>query len=159
MKTKMNITLRVKLLMVALLATIVSNAQVTVSTSQLNGTEWQQESICVNGRIAKDSTIITTIKFDMTSYVNSAYFSRINKNSCLQYPYYISDKEPSYTYFDSSKVGVNNVGKYIVYYNDKLNEVLYETIISFNDDEMVLFHKALDDYDVYVTYKRVKKDE
>ena len=58
----MNRMLRIKLLMVVLFATTLCNAQVTVSTSQLNGTEWQQESICVNGRIANDSNIIKTIK-------------------------------------------------------------------------------------------------
>lgn len=81
----------------------------------------------------------------------------------MRYSYYISNTIPSYTCFDRSKVGVNSIGKYIVEYNDIRNEVDYYTIISFNNDEMVWFHKAkegtIPGYDVYVKYKRINKNE
>lgn len=141
-----------------------SNAQVTVSTSQLNGTEWQLVSRTISGEtLYPEDGDVTTVKYNMSSYSDSCYYGMIEMDRVFQRPYYISDTEPSYTYFDRSKVGVNATGKYIVDYNDKINEVDYWTVISFNTDEMVLFHKAKEGYipglDVYRTLRRVKKDE
>lgn len=71
----------------------------------------------------------------------------------------MSDIEPCDYSFDKSNVGVNDEGKYIVVYNEKTDEVDYYTVMSFTDEEMVLFRKAKKDQvpnlDVYITFKRV----
>lgn len=155
--------LRIKLLVAVLFATTLCNAQVTVSTNQLNGTEWEFVSVNMYDKIYLDEDQVNTIKFGMTSYTDSTYYKLIDMDGVFQRPYYISNTEPSYTYFDRSKVGVNATGKYIVDYNDKLNGVDYWTIVSFTNDEMVWLHKSQEDaynkLDAYITFKRVKKDE
>ncbi len=156
--------LRVKLLMVVLFATTLCNAQVMVSTNQLNGTEWEFVSVNMYDKIYLDEDQVNTIKFGMASYTDSTYYKLIDMDGVVfQRPYYISNTEPSYTYFDRSKVGVNATGKYIVDYNDKLNGVDYWTIVSFTNDEMVWLHKSQEDaynkLDAYITFKRVKRDE
>ena len=154
--------LRIKLLVAVLFATTLCNAQVKISTSQLNGTEWEEVSFCADGKIYTPHNI-DTYKFNMSSYSRSFYSSSLKRTICAQFPFYITNDEPSYTYFDRSKVGVNATGKYIVKYNEKVHEVDYYTIMSFNSDEMVLFHKAQENstpgLDVYLTLKRVNKNE
>ena len=154
---------RIKLLIVVLFATILCNAQVTVSTSQLNGTEWELVSRTIlNEELYPDEGDVTTVTFTMSAYCDSCYYGLIDMDRVLRYSYYISNTIPSYTYFDNTKVGVNSIGKYIVEYNDIRNEVDYYTILSFNNDEMLLFHKAkegtIPGYDVYVKYKRKEKE-
>ncbi len=147
--------LRIKLLIVVLFATILCNAQVTVSTSQLNGTEWKIVSVNKTAFSDDDTSIF---KFDMSSYSDI-----VSTNLTLQNMYYISNTEPSYISFDESQVGVNANGKYIVWRNNKSHEIDYFTIMSFNGDEMRLFHKAKENtfpgINAYLTLKRVNKNE
>lgn len=59
------------------------------------------------------------------------------------FPYYVSDEVP--TRFDSTKIGNNNVGQYIVFYNNKLDEFDYYSVVKYVDDTLRLFHKLKPD--------------
>ena len=138
-----------------------NNAQVKISTSQLNGTEWQIESYERSGKIRKYDFEIVTCKYAMSSLYEKAYYPEDGDSICYRLPYYITDVEPIDFNFDKSKVGVNSTGRYLVRKGDIVDYVDYDVIMSFNDDEMVLLHKGSDDTiggneDVYVKWKRIK---
>ena len=138
-----------------------NNAQVKISTSQLNGTEWQIESYERSGKIRKYDFEIVTCKYAMSSLYEKAYYPEDGDSICYRLPYYITDVEPLDFNFDKSKVGVNSTGRYLVRKSDIVDYVDYDVIMSFNDDEMVLLHKGSDDTiggneDVYVKWKRIK---
>lgn len=138
-----------------------NNAQVKISTSQLNGTEWQIESYERSGKIRKYDFEIVTRKYFMSSYYEKAYYPEDGDSICYRLPYYITDVEPIDFNFDKSKVGVNSTGRYLVRKGDIVDYVDYDVIMSFNDDEMVLLHKGSDDTiggneDVYEKWKRIK---
>ena len=149
------------MLIVVLFATIVSNAQVTVSTSLLNGTEWQIVSYEDKNGISKYDYEIVTRKYFMSSYYEKAYYPEDGDSICYRLPYYITDIEPLDFNFDKSKVGVKSTGRYLVRKGDLVDYVDYGVIMSFNNDEMVLLHKGSYDViggynDVYVKWKRIK---
>ena len=133
--------------------TLLCNAQVQVSTKQLIGAKWEETSRIVGGT-TENPNKKRIIEFDKNVFLNSIYFN--TEPTTAQFKYYLSDTEPS-NVFNYNLVGTNNKGKHIVLYNDKLNKVFHYTFISFNDDEMVLYHKAGEyKIDCYVTYKRIK---
>ena len=153
---------RIRLLIVALFATTtLCNAQVSVSTCQLDGTEWKLVSVNKTEFMDDDDT--SYFKFTMSSYIDSCYYARIDMDRVLRSTYYVSNVEPSYTCFDESQVGVNANGKYIVWRNNTSHEIDYFTIMSFNGDEMKLFHKAKENtipgMNAYITLRRVRQDE
>ena len=138
-----------------------NNAQVKISTSQLNGTEWQIVSYEDKNGISKYDYEIVTRKYFMSSYYEKAYYPEDGDSICYRLPYYITDIEPLDFNFDKSKVGVNSTGRYLVRKGDIVDYVDYGVIMSFNDDEMVLLHKGSYDViggynDVYVKWKRIK---
>ena len=90
----------------------ISIAQVTVSTSQLNGTKWK----------IKGSTSDSAYE-----YTQSQEIWRRKDGSFSTYPYYITDTPiTSYEYskFDYSKVGKNTKGRYIVSANE-ISKITY----------------------------------
>ena len=90
----------------------ISIAQVTVSTSQLNGTKWK----------IKGSTSGSAYE-----YTQSQEIWRRKDGSFSTYPYYITDTPiTSYEYskFDYSKVGKNTKGRYIVSANE-ISKITY----------------------------------
>ena len=135
--------------------TLLCNAQVQVSTKQLIGTKWEATSRTVIGKTETphDKTII---EFNKNIFSKSTYYKIEPTTSSFKY--YISDTKPSDNIFNDNLVGTSNKGKYIVLYNDKLNKIFLYTIISFNDDEIVLHNKTVTTpaLDCYVTYKRIK---
>lgn len=152
----MNRILKSLLLIASLFATTMCNAQVQISTNQLDNTRWETALRTIRGKNETPNEV-NTWTFNMSSYSADIYFPILKKTATGKFPYYISDIEPCDYSFDKSKVGVNAKGKYIVYYNKKRDEVDYYTVMSFTDEEMVLFYKNKVDYipDVYITFKRV----
>ncbi len=135
--------------------TFLCNAQVQVSTKQLVGTKWEETSRIVGGT-TENPNKKRIIEFDKKIFLYSTYYD--TEPTTSRSKFYISDTKPSDNIFNDNLVGTNNKGKYIVLYNDKLNEIFLYTIISFNDDEIVLHNKTVTTpaLDCYVTYKRVK---
>ena len=136
---------------------LLCNAQVQVSTKQLIGTKWEATSYNISG--IKENPSYKNIKqFDGGVYYNYSYYLQGEEPSVSTFRYYVSDTTPSDNVFNDNYVGTERKGRYIVYYNDKTNETCIYTIISFNDDEIVLHNKTVTTpaLDCYVTYKRVK---
>ena len=109
----------------------ISMAQVTVSTSQLNGTKWR-----IKGS--------TSGNFD--EYTMSQEIWRCKDGSCSIYPYYLTDTPiTSYEYseFDYSKVGKNTKGRYIVNVNEKLKITYCASIQSFDKTKGVFVTKLV----------------
>ena len=108
-----------------------SMAQVTVSTSQLNGTKW----------IIKGDT-----SGDFDEYTMSQRIWRRKDGSFSTYPYYITDTPiTSYEYskFDYSKVGKNTKGRYYVTANDILKITYCSAILSFDKTKGVYVTKLV----------------
>ena len=108
-----------------------SMAQVTVSTSQLNGTKW----------IIKGDT-----SGDIDEYTQSEEIWRRKDGSFSTYPYYLTDTPiTSYEYskFDYSKVGKNTKGRYIVNVNEKLKITYCASIQSFDKTKGVFVTKLV----------------
>ncbi len=109
----------------------ISMAQVTVSTSQLNGTKW----------IIKGDT-----SGDIDEYTQSEEIWRRKDGSFSTYPYYLTDTPiTSYEYskFDYSKVGKNTKGRYIVNVNEKLKITYCASIQSFDKTKGVFVTKLV----------------
>ena len=105
-------TLRTLLTGLFLATASISMAQVTVSTSQLNGTKWK----------IKGST-----SGSVYEYTRSQEIWRRKDGSFSPYPYYLTDTPiTSYEYskFDYSKVGKNTKGRYIVSANE-ISKITY----------------------------------
>ena len=154
----MNRRLKSLLLIASFLATTMCNAQVQIFTKQLDNTQWEIVLRTIMGK-EEIPNRVNTWDFNMSSYSSSMYLPTLKKTSIWLFQYYVSDIEPCDYSFDKSNVGVNDEGKYIVVYNEKTDEVDYYTVMSFTDEEMVLFRKAKKDQvpnlDVYITFKRV----
>lgn len=124
-------TLRTLLTGVFVATASISMAQVTVSTSQLNGTKW----------IIKGDT-----SGDFDEYTMSQRIWRRKDCSFSTYPYYITDTPiTSYEYskFDYSKVGKNAKGRYIVLANDVLKITYCASIQSFDKTKGVFVLKLV----------------
>ena len=151
--------MRVKFLivLVSCFFTLLCNAQVQVSTKQLAGTKWEATLYNISG-IKENPSYKNTKQFEGEIYNSCSYYIQGEEPSVSTFRYYVSATAPSDNVFNDICVGKDNKGSYIVYYNDKTNETCVYTIISFNDDEMVLHNKTVTDpvLDCYVTYKRVK---
>ena len=109
----------------------ISIAQVTVSTSQLNGTKW---------RVKGDTS------GNVYEYTQSQEIWRRKDGSFSTYPYYITDTPiTSYEYskFDYSKVGKNAKGRYIVLANDVLKITYCASIQSFDKTKGVFVTKLV----------------
>ena len=108
-----------------------SMAQVTVSTSQLNGTKW----------IIKGDT-----SGDIDEYTQSQEIWRHKDGSFSPSPYYLTDTPiTSYEYskFDYSKVGKNTKGRYIVSANEILKITYCVSIQSFDKTKGVFVVKLV----------------
>ena len=109
----------------------ISMAQVTVSTSQLNGTKW---------RVKGDTS------GNVYEYTQSQEIWRQKDGSFSPSPYYLTDTPiTSYEYskFDYSKVGKNAKGRYIVLANDVLKITYCASIQSFDKTKGVFVTKLV----------------
>ena len=98
----------------------VSMAQVSISTSQLNGTKWK---------------IKGTSSGSVYEYSTSQRIWHRNDGSSFTYLYYLTDTPITsceYSAFDNSKVGKQTKGRYIVTLNPKQKVVYCATIQSFD---------------------------
>jgi hypothetical protein len=136
-----------------LLCTHIAKAQVDISTSQLIDTKWEK---IISGS-KYDST---TTLFTIDEMIDSTYNSLLEVSTIRSLNYYITNELPSYYKFYSNYVGQERRGRYLVVYYPKVNEVDYYTVMSFTDDELVLFHKAkpgtIPGIDVYIKCKRIR---
>jgi len=136
-----------------LLCTHIAKAQVDICTSQLIGTKWQRIEPVVRN-------VNSYMQFTETCIVDSIYYSTLEKSASGSKDYYITNETPSYSVFYKNYVGQERRGRYLVVYYPKVNEVDYYTVMSFTDDELVLFHKAkpetIPGIDVYIKCKRVR---
>ena len=124
-------TLRTLLTGLFMATASMSMAQVTVSTSQLNGTKW----------IIKGDT-----SGDIDEYTMSQRIWRRKDGSFSTYPYYITDTPiTSYEYskFDYSKVGKNTKGRYIVSANEIMKITYCASIQSFDKTKGVFVVKLV----------------
>lgn len=111
-----------RIIIAALFLVIASSAvaQVTVSTSQLNGTKWK---------------IKGTSSGSVYEYSTSQRIWHRNDGSSFTYHYYLTDTPITsceYSAFDNSKVGKQTKGRYIVTLNPKQKVVYCVTIQSFD---------------------------
>ena len=111
-----------RIIIAALFLVIASSvmAQVTVSTSQLNGTKWK---------------IKGTSSGSVYEYSTSQRIWHRNDGSSFTYLYYLSDTPITsceYSAFDNSKVGKQTKGRYIVTLNPKQKVVYCASIQSFD---------------------------
>ena len=109
----------------------ISMAQVTVSTSQLNGTKWR----------VKGSTSGSVYEYTMSQEI-----WRRKDGSFCTYPYYFTDTPiTSYEYsaFDHSKVGKKTKGRYFVTANEILKITYCASIQSFDKTKGVFVLKLV----------------
>lgn len=109
----------------------ISMAQVTISTSQLNGTKWK-----LKGDTSGDYDV----------YTMSQQIWHRKDGSFSTYPYYLTDTPiTSYKYsaFDYSKVGKNTKGRYIVSQNTKLKITYCSSIESFDTTKGIFVEKLV----------------
>lgn len=106
-------------------------AQITISTSDLNGTKWQ-----------------TARQYDNQSKDYFEYTQRVkiwhgSDGSTFEYPYYLSKSKQ--TKFDYTKVDVITEGSYIIVLNPKRNIIYCYSIKHFNKTEGTMVLKDMDD--------------
>jgi hypothetical protein len=144
---------RISMLFWICVSCISAYAQIEINNTQLAGTKWEEVEPVVRN-------INSYIQFTETCITDSIYYSTLEKSYSGSKEYYITNEIPSYSVFYKNLVGQDRKGRYIVVYNPKVNEVDYYTIVSFTDDELVLFHKAkpetIPGIDVYIKCKRIK---
>ena len=127
-------------------------AQVSVSTSQLNGTKWQM----TNPVFDEEEVVVSftaSIMTDKDHYPKDDYVSE------LKFKYYLSSSVP--VVFEQSLVGKESKGSFIVYYNHKQNKTSYYQIMTFTPDKLVLLVKGTPNSigggeDISFTYKRLR---
>ena len=124
-------TLRTLLTGLFMATASMSMAQVTVSTSQLNGTKWR----------VKGSTSGSVYEYTMSQEI-----WRRKDGSFCTYPYYFTDTPiTSYEYsaFDHSKVGKKTKGRYFVTANEILKITYCASIQSFDKTKGVFVTKLV----------------
>lgn len=124
-------TLRTLLTGLFMATASMSMAQVTVSTSQLNGTKWR----------VKGSTSGSVYEYTMSQEI-----WRRKDGSFCTYPYYFTDTPiTSYEYsaFDHSKVGKKTKGRYFVTANEILKITYCASIQSFDKTKGVFVLKLV----------------
>ena len=124
-------TLRTLLTGLFMATASISMAQVTVSTSQLNGTKWK-----IKGSASGSIYEFTT---------NQKIWRRKDGSFCT-YPYYFTDTPiTSYEYsaFDHSKVGKKTKGRYFVTANEILKITYCASIQSFDKTKGVFVMKLV----------------
>lgn len=131
-----------KSLIIALvfLLSMVCHAQ-KIATSELNGTKWKLVSpvsdYCERG-----------MSFTMTTRTTTAKFKKNKKEFQFPLKYYLSSSIPEI--FDSSQIGKNRKGSYIIQYVD--NSVFWFKIVDISSTKITLLSKLGDT----TVYQKVK---
>ena len=131
-----------KSLIIALvfLLSMVCHAQ-KIATSELNGTKWKEISptydYCERG-----------MSFTTTTRTTTAKFKKNKKEFQFALKYYLSSSIPKT--FDSSQIGKNRKGSYIIQYVD--NSVFWFKIVDISSTKITLLSKLGDT----TVYQKVK---
>lgn len=122
------------------LLSMVCHAQ-KIATSELNGTKWKEISptydYCERG-----------MTFTMDTRTTSTKFYKTGKEFNCPLKYYISSSIPET--FDSSQIGKNRKGRYIIQYVD--NSVFWFKIVDISSTKITLLSKLGDT----TVYQKVK---
>ena len=122
------------------LLSMVCHAQ-NIATSELNGTKWKEISptydYCERG-----------MTFTMDTRTTSTKFYKTGKEFNCSLKYYISSSIPET--FDSSQIGKNRKGSYIIQYVD--NSVFWFKIVDISSTKITLLSKLGDT----TVYQKVK---
>lgn len=122
------------------LLSMVCHAQ-KIATSELNGTKWKEISptydYCERG-----------MTFTMDTRTTSTKFYKTGKEFNCSLKYYISSSIPET--FDSSQIGKNRKGSYIIQYVD--NSVFWFKIVDISSTKITLLSKLGDT----TVYQKVK---
>lgn len=124
-------TLRIILTVLFIAIALSGMAQVSISTSQLNGTKWK---------------IKGSSSGSVYEYSRSQNIWHRNDGSSFTYLYYLTDTPTTsheYAAFDYSKVGKRTKGRYIVTLNPKQKVVYCASIQSFDKTKGTLIIKLV----------------
>ena len=112
-----------------------------IATSELNGTKWKLVSpvsdYCERG-----------MSFTMTTRTTTTKFKKNKKEFLFPLKYYLSSSIPKT--FDSSQIGKNRKGSYIIQYVD--NSVFWFKIVDISSTKITLLSKLGDT----MVYQKVK---
>lgn len=137
---------------IALISSLIVNAQTTVALSQLNNTSWKIVKI-------EDRKVIDPVDVYSFSRENIVW-SETNTDFSFTYKYYLTSTPP--TKYVSSLVGKSTKGCYIVKYNPKQDTFIYFIIKTFDKSKgtMVLLPRSTEELiggqAKEITYKLVK---
>jgi len=137
---------------IALISSLIVNAQTTVTLSQLKNTSWKMVKI-------EDRKVIAPVDVYSFSRENIVW-SETNTDFSFTYKYYLTSTPP--TKYVSSLVGKSTKGCYIVKYNPKHDTFIYLIIKTFDKSKgtMVLLPRSTEELiggqAKEITYKLVK---
>lgn len=137
---------------IALISSLIVNAQTTVTLSQLKNTSWKRVKI-------EDRKVIDPVDVYSFSRENIVW-SETNTDFSFTYKYYLTSTPP--TKYVSSLVGKSTKGCYIVKYNPKHDTFIYFIIKTFDKSKgtMVLLPRSTEELiggqAKEITYKLVK---
>ena len=127
-------------LVIAFLLSMACHAQKVV-TSELNGTRWRLVSpVC--------DYCEREMSFTMDTRITTEKYKRLNKAFKLPLKYYISPSIPKT--FDSSQIGKNRKGNYIIQYVD--DSLFWFKIVEISSTKITLLSK----FGITTVYQKVK---
>ena len=104
-------------------------AQVTINSSQLEGTKWEQV-------VPLNKKVRSIHSYSKTKETTEFVFEQKNTRTSLEYTYYLSPVEVRV--FDHSKVGTNTSGCFLITYNLKTKIVSSCKIIKFDKEKGIM---------------------
>ncbi len=137
---------------IALISSLIVNAQTTVTLSQLKNTSWKKVKI-------EDRKVIEPVDVYSFSRENMVWY-KTNKDFSFTYKYYLTSTPP--TKYVSSLVGKSTKGCYMVRYNPVVGSFIYYIIKTFDKSKgtMVLLPRSTEELiggqAKEITYKLVK---
>lgn len=137
---------------IALISSLIVNAQTTVTLSQLKNTSWKKVKI-------EDRKVIDPVDVYSFSRENIVW-SETNTDFSFTYKYYLTSTPP--TKYVSSLVGKSTKGCYMVRYNPVVGSFIYYIIKTFDKSKgtMVLLPRSTEELiggqAKEITYKLVK---
>ena len=125
-------------------------AQVKISSEELIGTKWslpsvrneQEEIQFHSGYFMHNWTTEYKVRKGYQTYFHSGDHEYVKRHGENKYDYYLDDKEPEESCFEQYKVGKPSEGVFLICFNNKTKKTHYYKIISYNENEIVLFKEA-----------------
>ena len=128
----------------------------TISSNQLVGTMWED----VDSE-KPETDRINTISFDAETLTSQSYWPLVDITTKKQFDYYLTDYEPEH--FDSTQVGSETSGYYLVTYCKQPKGISWYEILSCDLDtgDMYLLHRmrpgVIGGRDVTIHYKLIRR--